>query len=229
MFEQELKTILTANGATLVGFSDLGEKAPAEFPHLRYAVTIVRRLSDTVVETIDGKPTIMYFHHYRTTNTKLDLLALDAVDFIEARGYSALPIAASQSTNTDKDAYKGVFSHKTAAVLSGLGFIGNNALFINPLYGSKIRLATVLTDMRLSAEHPVMERGCGSCEICKNACPAKAITGNDYVYGNARDTVFDARRCSEHMKTYKDIGRGAVCGICMRVCPYNQRKGGTAS
>ena len=26
------------------------------------------------------------------------------------------------------------------------------------------------------------------------------------------------------MKTYKDIGRGAVCGICMRVCPYNRRK-----
>ena len=229
MFEQDLKTVLTANGATLVGFSDLGEKAPAEFPHLRHAVTIVRRLSDTVVETIDGKPTIMYFHHYRTTNTKLDLLALDAVDFIEAQGYSALPIAASQSTNTEKDAYRGVFSHKTAAVLSGLGFIGKNALFITPEYGSKIRLATVLTDMPLSPEFPVMTRGCGSCEICKNACPAKAITGNNYVYGEMRDTVLDARRCSEHMKTYKDIGRGAVCGICMRVCPYNQKKGGHTS
>ena len=229
MFEQELKTLLQAAGATLVGFSDLGDRAPAEFPNLRYAVTIVRRLSDTVVETINGKPSIMYFHHYRMTNTKLDLLALDAVDFMEARGYAALPIAASQSTNTDKDAYKGVFSHKTAAVLSGLGFIGKNALFINPQYGSKIRLATVLTDMPLSPEFPVMERGCGACEICKNACPAKAITGNNYIYGNARDTVLDARRCSEHMKTYKDIGRGAVCGICMRVCPYNQRKGGTPS
>lgn len=229
MFEQELKNILKKNGATLVGFSDLGEKASPEFPHLRYAVTIVRRLSDTVVETIHGKPTIMYFHHYRTTNTKLDLLALDAVDFIESQGYSALPIAASQSTNTDKDAYRGVFSHKTAAVLSGLGFIGKNALFITPEYGSKIRLATVLTDMPLSPEFPVMTRGCGSCEICKNACPAKAITGNNYVYGESRDTILDARRCSEHMKTYKDIGRGAVCGICMRVCPYNQRKGGTSS
>ena len=224
MFEQELKSILTQNGASIVGFSDLGDKASKEFPHLRYAVTIVRRLSDTVVETIDGKPTIMYFHHYRTTNTKLDLLALDAVDFIEAQGYSALPIAASQSTNTDKDAYRGVFSHKTAAVLAGLGFIGKNALFINPRFGSKLRLATVLTDMPLSAEFPVMERGCGSCEICKKACPANAITGNNYVYGEARDTILDARRCSEHMKTYKDIGRGAVCGLCMRACPYNQRK-----
>jgi epoxyqueuosine reductase QueG len=229
MFEQELKNILKRNGATLVGFSDLGEKASPEFPHLRYAVTIVRRLSDTVVETINGKPTIMYFHHYRTTNTKLDLLALDAVDFIESQGYSALPIAASQSTNTDKDAYRGVFSHKTAAVLSGLGFIGKNALFITPEYGSKIRLATVLTDMPLSPEFPVMTRGCGSCEIRKNTCPGKEITGNNYVYGESRDTILDARRCSEHMKTYKDIGSGAVCGICMRVCPYNQRKGGTSS
>ena len=208
----------------MVGFSELGDKASAEFPHLRYAVTIVRRLSDTVVETIEGKPSIMYFHHYRTTNTKLDLLALDAVDFIEAQGYSALPVAASQSTNTDKDAYRGVFSHKMAAVLAGLGFIGKNALFITPQYGSKIRLATVLTDMPLTSEFPIMTKGCGSCEICKNACPAKAITGNNYVYGEARDTIFDARRCSEHMKTYKDIGRGAVCGICMRVCPHNQRK-----
>ena len=131
----------------MVGFSELGDKASSDFPHLRYAVTIVRRLSDTVVETIDGKPSIMYFHHYRTTNTKLDLLALDAVDFIEAQGYSALPIAASQSTNTDKDAYRGVFSHKMAAVLAGLGFIGKNALFITPQYGSKIRLARPIREI----------------------------------------------------------------------------------
>ena len=224
MFEQELKKLLKSNGASAVGFSEIGDHAPSDFPNLRYAVTIVRRLSDTVVETIDGKPTIMYFHHYRTTNTKLDLLALDAVDFIESQGYSALPIAASQSTNTDKDAYRGVFSHKIAAVLSGLGFIGKNALFITPQFGSKVRLATVLTDMPLMAEHPVIIQGCGSCEICKDACPAKAISGNNYIYGEPRDTILDARRCSEHMKTYKDIGRGAVCGICMRVCPHNQRK-----
>ncbi len=224
MFEKELKTLLESNGASAVGFSEIGDRAPADFQNLRYAVTIVRKLSDTVVETIDEKPTIMYFHHYRTTNTKLDLLALDAVDFIESQGYSALPIAASQSTNTDKEAYRGVFPHKTAAVLAGLGFIGKNALFITPQYGSKVRLATVLTDMPLTTENSVMVKDCGSCEICKRACPAKAISGNNYVYGASRDTILDARRCSEHMKTYKDIGRGAVCGICMRVCPYNQRK-----
>ena len=49
MFETELHALLSEKGASLVGFSDLGEKAPPEFPHLRYAVTIVRRLSDTIV------------------------------------------------------------------------------------------------------------------------------------------------------------------------------------
>lgn len=224
MFEQELQALLTEHGASLVGFSSLGDTASAEFPHLRYAVTIVRRLSDTVVSTIAERPSIMYFHHYRTTNTKLDLLALDAVDFIESTGFSALPIAASQSTNTDKDAYRGVFPHKTAAVLAGLGFVGKNALFITPEFGSKIRLATVLTDMPLTPQKEIQSPRCGDCDICKNACPAHAITGAVYEYGAPRETILDAARCSAHMKTYKDIGRGAVCGICMRVCPYNNRK-----
>lgn len=224
MFENELHSYLMKNGATLVGFSALKDKSSPDFPALRFAVTIVRRLSDTVVETIDGKPSIQYFHHYRITNTKLDLLALDAVDFIEAHGFSALPIAASQSTNTDKEAYRGIFQHKTAAVLAGLGFIGKSGLFITKEYGSKVRLATVLTDMPLIPSGSVISEGCGACEICKNACPAGAITGNNYVYGAPRDTILDAGRCSAHMKTYKDIGRGAVCGICMRVCPYNRRK-----
>ncbi len=223
MFETELMHLLREKGASLVGFSELGDKAPPEFPELKYAVTIVRRLSDTVVKTIEGRPSIMYFHHYRTTNTKLDLLALDAVDFIEEKGYRALPVAASQSTPTEKEAYRGIFPHKTAAVLAGLGFIGKNALFITPEYGSRVRLCTVLTDMPLIALGPVMEPKCGDCLICKNACPAGAITGALYRYGSPRATIFDARKCSEHMKTYKDVGRGAVCGLCMRACPYNAK------
>ncbi len=223
MFETELERLLSEKGASLVGFSSLGDCAPPEFPELKYAVTIIRRLSDTVVKTIEGRPSIMYFHHYRTTNTKLDLLALDAIDFIESQGYRALPVAASQSTPTEKEAYRGIFPHKTAAVLSGLGFIGKNALFITPEYGSRVRLCTVLTDMPLTAQKPIQTPQCGSCQICKNACPAGAITGELYEYGAPRSTIFNAKKCSDHMKTYKDIGRGAVCGLCMRACPYNAK------
>ena len=120
-----------------------------------------------------------------------------------------------------KDEYRGIFPHKTGAVLSGLGFIGKNGLLITE-YGSAVRLASVLTDMPLSAQKEIKPCLCGDCQICKNACPAGAITGELYVNGAERSTIFDAKKCSEHMKTYKNIGRGAVCGICISVCPYNK-------
>ena len=221
MYEKELEKILKEAGADLVGFSSLGENRSPEHPEYGYAVTIVRKLSRAVIKTINGAPTMEYFQHYRATNARLDSIALDAVSFIENAGYLALPVAASQSTPDKKDEYRGIFPHKTGAVLSGLGCIGKNGLLITE-YGSAVRLASVLTDMPLSAQKEIKPCLCGDCQICKNACPAGAITGELYVNGAERSTIFDAKKCSEHMKTYKNIGRGAVCGICISVCPYNK-------
>ena len=221
MYEKELEKILKEAGADLVGFSSLGENRSPEHPEYGYAVTIVRKLSRAVIKTINGAPTMEYFQHYRATNARPDSIALDAVSFIENAGYLALPVAASQSTPDKKDEYRGIFPHKTGAVLSGLGFIGKNGLLITE-YGSAVRLASVLTDMPLSAQKEIKPCLCGDCQICKNACPAGAITGKLYVNGAERSTIFDAKKCSEHMKTYKNIGRGAVCGICISVCPYNK-------
>lgn len=221
MYEKELEKILKEAGADLVGFSSLGENRSPEHPEYGYAVTIVRKLSRAVIKTINSAPTMEYFQHYRATNARLDSIALDAVSFIENAGYLALPVAASQSTPDKKDEYRGIFPHKTGAVLSGLGFIGKNGLLITE-YGSAVRLASVLTDMPLSAQKEIKPCLCGDCQICKNVCPAGAITGELYVNGAERSTIFDAKKCSEHMKTYKNIGRGAVCGICISVCPYNK-------
>lgn len=51
-----------------------------------------------------------------------------------------------------------------------------------------------------------------------------AITGNLWKAGDPRENIVDALACSEHMKrAYKHIGRGVVCGICMRVCPKGRK------
>lgn len=223
LYENDLRAMLLAGGADLVGFSCVREELPEELKMYPYAVTIVRKLAKAVTNTIQGAPTMIYFQHYRMTNTKLDLLALDAVSFIEKQGYLALPIAASQSTPDEKEAYRGVFPHKTGAVKAGLGFIGKSGVLITEEYGSFVRLATVLTDMPLEPSGEVKHSKCGMCNICRDACPAGAITGKEYIPGHERSEIFDAKKCSEHMKTYKNIGRGAVCGICMSVCPYNKK------
>lgn len=85
MFEKELTELLKSEGAALAGFCSLESAPGAPFP---FAVSVVVKLSDSILKTIDNAPTMPYFQHYRAVNYKLDSLALSAVKFIEDRGYA---------------------------------------------------------------------------------------------------------------------------------------------
>ncbi|MBQ8308491.1 MAG: epoxyqueuosine reductase [Clostridia bacterium] len=215
--QDQLKQFALTLGASEVGFCKL---TPSPLPQFPYAISIAVKLSDAVLSTIDNAPSFIYFQHYRTANTLLDQIAFRLTQKIEEYGFSALPVAASQSLGKENP-YRGVIPHKTAAVLSGLGFVGKSGLFLSSKYGSKVRLATVLTDMPLQSELPVIENGCGECTLCKNACPAGAIFGEKPTIDGERN--FDPEKCSRYMKEhFQDIGRGSVCGVCIKVCPKNK-------
>ncbi len=217
--QTKLKQLAQELGADLIGFCQLHTPAKG-FETLPYAVSIGVKLSDAVLQTIDSAPSFVYFQHYRTANALLDQIAFRIAREIEASGHLALPIAASQSLGKNNP-YYGVFPHKTAAVLSGLGFVGRSGLFLSKEFGSKVRLATVITDMPLSNEFPIIENGCGSCTACQTACPAGAIFGELPSTNGERN--FDPEKCSKYMKEhFQDIGRGSVCGICIKVCPKNK-------
>ena len=220
MYETKLKELAKSLGADLVGFCTLPTPPLSELPAHKYAVSIGVKLSDAVLKTIDGAPSFVYFQHYRTANALLDQIAFRLSREIEKAGYSALPVAASQSLGKNNP-YRGVLPHKSAAVLSGLGFVGKSGLFLSSEYGSKVRLATVITDMPLASELPVIENGCGECTLCQRACPAGAIYGIMSTTDGERN--FDAEKCSKYMKEhFQDIGRGSVCGVFIKVCPKNQ-------
>ena len=219
-FQAELKAFALSLGADIIGFCDLGQSPMAELPNLRYAVSLGIKLSDGVLKTIENSPSFMYFQHYRTANTLLDSIAFRLSQKIEAAGGESFPIAASQSLGKNNP-YRGVYPHKTAAVLSGLGFVGKSGLFLSEKFGSKVRLATVLCSIPLTAESPVIENGCGDCTICQKSCPAGAIFGEKPTADGNRN--FDAEKCSRYMKEhFQDVGRGSVCGVCIKVCPKNK-------
>lgn len=219
-FVNELKNQAYALGADIVGFCELPAPPLSSEPALRYALSIGVKLSDAVLRTVESAPSYLYFQHYRAANALLDQIAFRLARALEKAGYSALPVAASQSLGKNNP-YRGVLPHKTAAVLSGLGFVGKSGLFLSNEYGSKLRLATILTDMPLQSELPVIENGCGDCERCKNACPAGAIFGEKPSTNGERN--FDPEKCSRYMKEhFQDVGRGSVCGICIKVCPKNK-------
>jgi epoxyqueuosine reductase QueG len=187
------------------------------FPYLPYAISLGVPLSKTVVSSIRKGPTHTYFHHYRTTNAYLDNAAIRLMLYIEKLGKSAVYIPASQTV--DSEGIRGLFSHKMAAFLAGLGGIGQNALFVSEKHGPALRLSTVLTDVPLQTGSPI-QNPCTDCGICVQACPAGALTGETWHPGIPREELVDAKKCSLHMKkAYRSIGRGGVCGICMAVCP----------
>ena len=220
MIQSTLTQYAKELGADIIGFCALDSAPLADMPTLKYAVSIGVKLSDAILKTIDGAPSFAYFQHYRTANALLDTIAFRLSRKIEQLGGLALPIAASQSQGKARP-YDGLFPHKTAAVKSGLGFVGKSGLFLSNEYGSKVRLATVLTDMPLQSELPVIENGCGDCTACMRACPAGAIYGEKPTTDGERN--FDAEKCSRYMKDhFQDIGRGSVCGICIKVCPKNK-------
>ena len=196
-----------------VGFASC-ENTP--FEGLENAVSLVFHLSDSVVEQITDCPTHTYFHHYRTMNAYIDSVSLQLVMMLESQGYKAAAIPASQSI----EGLKALYSHKEAAIRAGLGSIGKSALFLSDKFGPRVRLGTVFTNAPLETMHETQKDICGNCDVCAKACGAMAIKNINYCNAMEREEFFDAKACSDYMKDkFKHIGRGAVCGVCMKVCP----------
>ncbi|MDD5920518.1 MAG: DUF1730 domain-containing protein [Oscillospiraceae bacterium] len=110
----------------------------------------------------------------------------------------------------------------TAARLAGLGFVGNNGLLINPVYGTYHFIAEIVTDLWLEPSIP-LESGCGECRRCLDACPAGALSPSGV----------DKSRCRSHITQKKgeltdweteQVRKGGLawgCDICNDVCPHN--------
>lgn len=211
----EIRDFLTSRGVSDVGFACTPDSDTGD---LKYAVSIVVRLSDGIIDEIDDAPTATYFTHYRAVNAFIDRSLLELGLFLQSKGYRYITVAASQSMPSTH--YNGRYSHKEAACRANLGTVGRNCLFLHSKFGARVRLGTLFTDCPLSPDREIPESLCIGCDRCKNACPSGAILGVDYKIGMAREDIFSPSVCSEYMKkAYQHIGRGAVCGICMSVCP----------
>ncbi len=207
---EKIKDKIKYLGASDVGFAYC-EDGPE---NLKYAVSIVIALSKAIVGEINNAPTHTYFNHYRSVNALIDNILLKTGMYLQENGYNYITVAASQSIN----GFQGRYSHKKAACLAGLGSIGKNDLFIHEKFGCAVRLGTLFTDFKFDVNNILKKSICANCDLCVKACPAMALKGVSF---ESNEKMIDERACSEYMKkNFQNIGRGAVCGICMSVCPH---------
>ena len=224
-YYDHLKTKATDLGADLFGVGDtsrltkyLAAEIVSQAEDLPYTVSIAVRLHRKVLDTLKNGPNVLYKHHYKTANFKLDDIIFRLGNIIQNDGYQSLPIPASVYTNWETQ--EAHYSQRHAAINAGIGFQGINGLLVHPEYGAAIRLASLLTDMPLHCDSP-LQTDCGNCRACVAACPAKAISelGPDHFNGQAclqRLRKFAARR---------GIGVN-ICGLCIKACrgPHIGRK-----
>jgi epoxyqueuosine reductase QueG len=173
------------------------------------AISLGVRVSRGILEEIKEHPTKLYFHHYRLLNNFLDQVALRLSNLIQKNGFLAIPIPASQIVDWQNQ--KAHLSHKKIGFLAGLGWIGRNNLLVNEKLGSQFRLVSILTDMPLKLDKPI-EKDCGSCFLCLEACPVGAI--------KKEPKDFEHLKCFEKLKEFQKqrFVDQYICGICVRVC-----------
>jgi epoxyqueuosine reductase len=121
----------------------------------------------------------------------------------------------------------GPIMEKAWAEQAGVGWIGKHSNLVSSAYGSWLLLGEVLTTLELDADEPATDL-CGSCTLCIQACPTKAIV---------EPYVVDATRCISYLTIELHGDKAAIphklqvgmgnkifgCDDCLDVCPFNLR------
>ncbi|MFQ6077568.1 MAG: hypothetical protein ACE5NJ_00295 [Thermodesulfobacteriota bacterium] len=216
-----LKGLSLDLGASLFGVArlkSLRDKifslSPQGVENLAYAISLGFHLSDRIIEDIENGPTPLYFFHYQRVNIFLDEMAIRITSYIQSQGFDALPIPASQVIDWKRQV--GHLSHKHVAKEAGLGWIGRHNLLVNPSFGARIRLVSVITDFPLIIDGP-MQGDCGTCKACIPVCPASAIGENPPDFNHIGCYEWIKSFCKEH-----NI-RHHICGLCIKACPGTKR------
>jgi epoxyqueuosine reductase QueG len=231
--DDRIENLAETWGADFFGVADLslardailaqGGTVIAQYPR---AVSIGIALLHAIVNQLPRRAeravaTGYRYHCYDLINQRLDLIASRLSNVLQRDGYRALPVPASKTV--DDERLCAVFSHKMAAHLAGLGWIGKSCLLVTSEMGPRVRWATVLTDAPLKATGEPMEERCGTCVQCVEVCPVKAFTGRPFREDESREARYDASKCDRYFARMEEQDEVAVCGLCLYICPQGRQ------
>jgi len=120
---------------------------------------------------------------------------------------------------------------KAWAVRAGLGWLGKHSNVITLEHGSWVFIGELLLNLELDCDSVQVDDHCGTCTLCIDACPTKAIT-EPYVVDSNKCISYATieLRAPELPREIEENLSGWLygCDICQDVCPWNRFEETTA-
>ena len=222
---EQVKDLLRASGCDLVGVANVerfkeapqGRRPRDILPTARSVVVGVTHILDSVCDDLP-ETRYEYTNQFYILNGTLGTASTKVSRLLEDQGYRAIPIPAAYP-RINKE-LMGVFSHRHAAVLAGLGELGLSNLLLTPQFGARVRIVSVITEARLEPDPPYAKSLCykmqKECEkACVTSCPVQAISSNGAVN---KDLCL---RYQEQIMPWSAVE--LRCGLCLGSCPIGRR------
>lgn len=183
--QEEIKKVLLASGADMVGFAD----ASAYFKE--YTTAIVMTTSTKRIYGLGRKDML------HALNEIMDYLGLVTRQWLQDHGYGYGGPLFSQEENPCGTCVP----HRELAIDAGVGVRGKNDLVITEAFGPRIQITTVLTTMPFLKEKKSLKlHPCKKCNACVRACPTDAI-GSSFE----REKCIFCFKCVLHCPTGRDF------------------------
>lgn len=152
--------------------------------------------------------------------------SLDYHIFLREVGEGLIALLKQSSPNLQAHAYgdHSPINECHAALVGGLGVIGDNGLIINERYGSYVFIGDVITDLPpevlgASLLQPILR--CDRCGACKRSCPTGILRGEGSDCLSAV-TQRKGELSAHEVDMIRKYNTAWGCDICQSVCPHNK-------
>jgi len=223
--KSRVEEFMRSSGCDIVGVANVerfkgapeGRRPTDILPTARSVIVGAVHILDSVCDDLP-ETRYEYTNQFYVLNGTLGSVSTKVARLLEDKGYRAIPIPAAYP-RINKE-LMGVFSHRHAAVLAGLGEIGLNNLLITPQFGARVRLVSILTEAPLEPDQPYQkslcrewQKECG--KACVACCPIEAISVNGKV---------NKERCLRYQEQIMPWSVVELrCGMCLGMCPIGKR------
>jgi epoxyqueuosine reductase len=193
-FKTRMKSLAMKLGASLVGITTtkaLSDGPPSADPRyllpsansvISFALSLDRNFVQDFISKKSWRP---HCENRKAIAQTLYTIGDGLVDRLRSEGYEAVSVELNNNYRLEKNAaditemtkFHPDFSHRYAAIASGVGRLGWSGNLLTKKFGALVELGSVITSATLTSDTPIRDEKhpCDRCKMCSLVCPVEMV------------------------------------------------------